>query len=469
MARASTEEVAWTAPGPQQEESMSSEWGAGTCFSTYEIESRLSTGGMAELWRATTKGVVGFERRIVIKTMLTTLQQESDLVEMFIREASLAARLSHPNIVDVIDFGQIDGRYFIAMEYVPGLSLRVAQKQLVARGERLAVPAALHIMRDVCEALEHVHELEDADGPLGLIHCDLSPENVVVETNGTSKLIDFGAARPTARAPVPRRFVGKVRYAAPEQIRLERDDCRSDIYSAGVVLYECLTGSRAFKGSDADVVKAVLMGSGCDPRVRVPDLPATVAELVMRATAQHPGDRFAGASEMGTALARCIVELGAPNKVRAVTGALSALPAFRSDVPGAFSAPVYSDGLPELVDPSDGSSTSAPEIALTGSDLLEPSATIPSGSMPGAQTAGDTAPMSLPIPPEAFQPQTATAKELFDRGLRLRVEGHGDLALETWERALALAPENLVYQAYVHRLREELGNVRKDWSAIPRQ
>jgi serine/threonine-protein kinase len=305
---------------------------------------------MAELWRATTKGVLGFERRIIIKTMLTKLQGESDLVEMFIREASLAARLSHPNIVDVIDFGQIDGRYFIAMEYVPGMSLRMAQKQLIARGDRLAVPAALHIMRDVCEALEHVHELEDADGPLGLIHCDLSPENIVVCTNGTSKLIDFGAARTAARTPVPRRFVGKVRYAAPEQIRLERDDCRSDIYSAGVILHECLIGARAFTGSDADVIKEVTSGSGCDPRVRVPELPAAIADLVKRATAQHPADRFAGAREMGTALARCIVELGVPDKVRAVTGALSALPAFRCDVPGSFAAPVYADGLPEIVD-----------------------------------------------------------------------------------------------------------------------
>ena len=331
----------------------SAEWGAGTRFSSYEIDSRLSIGGMAEVWRARIKGVEGFERRIVIKTMLTEVQRQPDLVEMFVNEAALAARLSHPNIVDVIDFGQIDGRYFIAMEYVPGLSLRAVQKQLSAHGLRLAVPAALHIVRDACEALEHVHELEDMNGPLGLIHRDLSPENIVVSTNGTSKLIDFGAARATARTPLPRRFVGKMRYAAPEQIRLEQEDGRSDIYSAGVILCEALTGKRAFSGSDADVVQAVTSGSGCDPRVWIPDLDPMIAELVKKATAQHPDDRFAGAREMGTALARCIADLNAPNKERAVTGALSALPAFDAKARASTSAPVYANGLPGAVDRSD--------------------------------------------------------------------------------------------------------------------
>src|SRR5215203_4166414 len=118
-------------------------WTPGTQFSSYEIESLLATGGMAEVWRAKMKGLAGFEKRVVIKTMLTSLQHRPELVEMFVTEASLAARLSHPNIVDVFDFGQLEGRYFIAMSYVPGLTLRAVHKRTVGRGERLPIAASL--------------------------------------------------------------------------------------------------------------------------------------------------------------------------------------------------------------------------------------------------------------------------------------------------------------------------------------
>ena len=263
-------------------------WVAGTRFSSYEIESLLATGGMAEVWRANMKGVAGFEKRVVIKTMLTSLQHRQELVDMFVAEASLAARLSHPNIVDVFDFGQLEGRYYIAMSYVPGLTLRSVHRRLAARGQRLPLGAALHIVRDVCEALQHVHELEDGTGALGLVHRDLSPDNVIISTSGTAKLIDFGAARATARTPPNHLFVGRFRYAAPERVRNEGEDCRSDVYSAGIVLYECLTGARPFTGSDAEVVKAVTAAHGCDPREKLPSLPANIAELVEEGHRQRP-------------------------------------------------------------------------------------------------------------------------------------------------------------------------------------
>ena len=138
---------------------LSSDWQAGTHFSRYEIDSKLATGGMAEVWRAKLKGVRGFEKRIVIKTMLPHLAGRPDLVEMFINEATLAPAFSHPNIAHVFDFGQLEGRYFIAMEYVPGVTLRFAHKRMLARGELLPMAAMLHVMIDVCEALHEVHEL----------------------------------------------------------------------------------------------------------------------------------------------------------------------------------------------------------------------------------------------------------------------------------------------------------------------
>jgi serine/threonine-protein kinase len=451
-------------------------WVPGTRFSNYEIESLLATGGMAEVWRAKMKGVAGFEKRVVIKTMLTSLQHRRELVDMFVSEASLAARLSHPNIVDVFDFGQLEGRYFIAMSFVPGLTLRSVHRRMRVRHERLPVAAALHIARDLCEALQHVHELEDGSGPMGLIHRDLSPDNVIVSTSGTAKVIDFGAARATSRTPPSQLFVGRYRYAAPERVRHEGEDGRSDVYSAGIVLYECLTGMRPFNGSDAEVVKAVVASRGCDPRGRVPSLPGNVAELVKKATAYDPRDRFGSAREMGAAIARALLQIGASSKERDVTAALSAL----LDAEGKSRE---SEAVPQPVESTNPSDSDA-VLALSEVEMLEASGPIRAPEAPTLVPEGDTERISLPLPPEAFPPPrhpTAAnlidavrsaaalepgrnplerAVELFDLGLGLRAQQRYDEALEAWREALALAPENLVYQASVQRLSAQLANRR---------
>ena len=458
-------------------------WVAGTQFSTYEIESLLATGGMAEVWRAKMKGVAGFEKRVVIKTMLTSLQHRPELVEMFVSEASLAARLNHPNIVDVFDFGQLEGRYYIAMSYVPGLTLRSVHRLMLARRERLPIAAALHIARDVCEALQHVHELEDGSGTLGLVHRDLSPDNVIISTSGTAKLIDFGAARATARTPPNQLFVGRFRYAAPESVRHEGEDCRSDVYSAGVVLYECLTGVRPFNGSDPEVVRAVTASQACDPRVAMPSLPANVAELVKKATANDPRDRFASARQMGAAIARSLLQIGAGSKEREVTAALSALLEAEGGTP-----PTSWDreGIPQAVGETTAPGSDA-VLSLSEAEMFEASGPIHKSDVPGFMPDAATERISLPLPPEAFPPprsgvvaapmagtnltdavrNAATlgaernplerAVQLFDLGMALRAQHRYLEALEAWEQALALAPDNLVYQANAKRLRAQLG------------
>ena len=145
----STNVTGSTAVGLSDTRGMTTDWQAGTHFSRYEIDSKLATGGMAEVWRAKLKGVRGFEKRIVIKTMLPQLAGRPDLVEMFINEATLASAFSHPNIAHVFDFGQLEGRYFIGMEYVPGVKLRFAHKRMVGRGELLPMATTLHVMIDV--------------------------------------------------------------------------------------------------------------------------------------------------------------------------------------------------------------------------------------------------------------------------------------------------------------------------------
>jgi serine/threonine-protein kinase len=461
-------------------------WAAGTQFSTYEIESLLATGGMAEVWRAKMKGVAGFEKRVVIKTMLTKLQHRQELVDMFVAEASLAARLSHPNIVDVFDFGQLEGRYYIAMSYVPGLTLRSVHRRLVTRAQRLPIAAALHIVRDVCEALQHVHELEDASGPLGLVHRDLSPDNIIISTSGAAKLIDFGAARATARTPPNQLFVGRFRYAAPERVRNQGEDCRSDVYSAGIVLYECLTGARPFSGSDGEVVKAVTAAKGCDPREKVPSLPANIAELVKKATANDPRDRFTSARQLGSALARALLQIGAASKEREVTAALSALLQAEADslTTGEREAIPYLIGSSSNTEPDTHSNSG---LALSEVEMLEASGPIRKTDVPMPVPDAQTERISLPLPPEAFRPHPATpspvagtaanmtdavrdaaafgsarnplerAVEMFDLGIALRAQHRYAEALEAWEQALELAPDNLVYQANVKRLKAQLG------------
>ena len=472
MVRADEEPVGDTPPA----------WVPGSRFSNYEIESLLATGGMAEVWRAKMKGVEGFERRVVIKTMLPKLQHRSQLVDMFVSEASLSARLSHPNIVDVFDFGQLEGRYFIAMSYVPGLTLREVHRQLLLRRERMSVAAALHIGRDICEALQHIHELEDGSGPLGLVHRDLSPDNIIISTSGTAKLIDFGAARATARTPPNQLFVGRFRYAAPERVRHEGEDCRSDVYSAGVVVYECLTGVRPFSGTDAEVVRDVTASACCDPRARIPDLPANVAEMVKMATARDPRDRFASARQFGSAIARALLQIGASSREREVTAALSAVLENEAQAMSQDEA----EAVPRAVDPSNPSDSSG-VLALSEVEMLEASGPIRRPEVPERVPEADTRRIDLPLPPEAFRSHTDVAAvpalvtgaasltdavrlaagadgrspeeravELFDLGVALRAKGCYREALDAWQGALALAPDNLVYQANVQRLRAQL-------------
>jgi len=483
-----------------------SPWLPGTEFSKYEIDSRLAAGGMAEVWRAKIKGAQGFEKRIVIKTMHTALQSRPELAQMFIGEAAVAAQLSHSNIVHVFDFGLFEGRTFIAMEYVPGVTLRIAHKRMVARGERLPVTTVLHVMMDVCDALEHVHAAADGRGTLGLVHRDVSPDNVIISTSGSAKLIDFGAARATARTPPTPVFVGKYRYAAPERIRKAGEDCRSDVYSAGVILYECLAGKRPFDGTDAEVIAAVLAGNGCDPRARVPTIPTRLAEVVVKATAQNPADRFASARELRAALAVCLEESGGASKERDVTAALADLletPAAPDPTVSFASAPDV-EAVPEAIGGAgdDERTSSDAEIALCEVEILEASGPIRKLAEPPPPPRG--APPARPLPKLApLQPQAGSpdlppvsifaapaaaagaavrgwrttsqarspeverstrerAVALFDRGLELRRGGRYGEALDAWEKALALAPDNRIYQANVQRLRTELGRLRAE-------
>jgi serine/threonine-protein kinase len=254
---------------------------------------------MAEVWRARVLGVESFQKDIVIKTMRPELADTPDLVRMFINEAEIAARMNHPGMVQVFDFGQYEGRYFIAMEYVPGRSLRQLGRSFRLKQRRLPRAFFLRSMLDVVRALGYGHGLTENGAPIGFVHRDVSPENVMVSYAGATKLIDFGAAA-TANSPPPSSsVVGKLRYLSPERLRGNVGDARSDLYSVGIMLYEYLTGVSPFDGQD--MVKKIIEGQAPDIATKVNVSPA-VARVVRRAMAPDLRKRYGWADRLADEL-----------------------------------------------------------------------------------------------------------------------------------------------------------------------
>jgi predicted hydrocarbon binding protein len=266
----------------------------------YEIISRLAIGGMAEVWLARTGGRRG--RKLVLKTMLPARAASPELVRMFETEAAIGARLEHPNLVSVVDSGRIDDRFFIAMEHIDGVNLRQLVARLQKLERRMPLPVLLGLVSDVCRGLHSAHNLRDRSGPLQFIHRDVSPENIMVTRTGCAKLIDFGAARTTRLWHSASRFVGKLGYVAPERIAGQGEDLRCDIYSLGVVLYECLAGVRPFDGPEETLVARILAGHPRPLAELVPGVPAELDRITRKALAGKPADRYASAAALAADL-----------------------------------------------------------------------------------------------------------------------------------------------------------------------
>jgi serine/threonine protein kinase len=257
----------------------------------YELLGLLATGGMAEVHVAKQHGVEGFTRLVAIKRILQGRDYEGDLVAMFLEEARLAAHLRHPNVVVVHDCGVLDGRYFLAMELVHGADVRT----LLETGPRLERDEAIAIAIGACAGLHHAHEQRDADGkPLGIIHRDVSPSNVLISYDGGVKVADFGIARAADRQSwtAPGSVRGKVGYLSPEQVRDEVLDRRSDVFALGLLLYELVTGVRAYDGPVAKVLTRVLAGPPDPPSMHDPLVPAELEAIILRAVAHDREARY---------------------------------------------------------------------------------------------------------------------------------------------------------------------------------
>jgi len=267
----------------------------------YELLGEIGAGGMATVHLGRAVGPAGFERLVAVKVCHPNLREDEELVRMFLDEARLAARIHHPNVVSTIDVGDEESLYLV-MEYIEGGSLA----QLLAAVGPLPVGVCLRIVGDVLSGLHAAHETAGSDGrPLGLVHRDVSPQNVLVGVDGVARLSDFGIARAEARLAVTRQgvFKGKLAYAAPELYPGHVVTRRSDVFAASVVLWEALTGRSLFGApTQAEVLHALLFRVVPPPSEVRPDLPAALDALVLRGLARDPAERWATAGELADAL-----------------------------------------------------------------------------------------------------------------------------------------------------------------------
>jgi serine/threonine protein kinase len=288
-----------------------------TPFGKYYLLDRIGVGGMAEVFLAVAMGPEGFQRRLVIKRMLPHLSRDRAFVKMFIDEAKLSGLLSHPNLVNIFEFGQIEESFFIAMEHVHGETLLALKQKLVDMNRQAPVAASLAIAREVCLGLDYAHSLESTTGqPLGIVHRDISPSNLMLSFHGGVKILDFGIARITEEMRETKTQAGtvkgKVSYMSPEQLRMEEVDGRSDIFSVGIVLHEMLTGQRLFKSNnDYGGARMVMEAPVALPSSVNPEVPAAVDPIVMRALERNRDARYQTAGEMAEDLSRALVEMRA--------------------------------------------------------------------------------------------------------------------------------------------------------------
>ena len=268
----------------------------------YVLHERIAVGGMAEIYRATRSGPGDFAKSVAIKMVLPDLNRDAQFVQMFLQEARLAAQLASPRLVQVFDFGERAGQHYLVMEHVDGVDLA----ELLSHCGPLPIAVGLHIGRQLCAALADLHEALGASGqPLGIVHRDISPGNVLLSLGGDVKLGDFGVAKARVGAVRTARGLvkGKLAYLSPEQARGDELDSRADLYGAGLVLFEVLTGQRYLSvDGEAELLRAAAAPVWRPPTELRPELPAGLDDVLARALAVEPTRRFASAQLLDRAL-----------------------------------------------------------------------------------------------------------------------------------------------------------------------
>jgi serine/threonine-protein kinase len=386
----------------------------------YELVSRLALGGMAEVFLAKAAGPMGFEKTLVVKRILSHLAEDPTFVQMFLSEARLAAQLNHPNIVQIFDFGEADGEYFLAMEYIDGPNLRALVKKARAVGQPLPPALCARIIACACEGLSFAHDFQDptTGEPLGLIHRDISSDNILVSRQGAVKVVDFGIAKAAGQSHHTQAGVikGKVSYLSPEQIRGRPLDRRVDVYALGVVLYELLTGRKPFDAkTDASLMQAILSEPVTPAVKHRPELPVPLQRILERALAKDRERRYPNCRAFQLELEEFILSTGKPvgsyelsqfiTQLSSPNGLPSSAWKDTGEIPAQASTREEPDTLPAqppaIVYPSSGADSGPSKLpskwipALVGAALL-----MAGGGYLAGSSTGRAEPFPLP-PPEA--------------------------------------------------------------------
>lgn len=284
----------------------------------YALFDELASGGMATVHLGRLLGPVGFSRTVAIKRLHPQHAKDPEFVTMLLDEARLAARIRHPNVVATLDVVATEGEVFLVMEYVEGESLAYVARLLRKNGDRIPPQFAAHIVTGALHGLHAAHEAKSDHGePLGLVHRDVSPQNILIGIDGVPRVLDFGVAKAAGRLQTTDqgRIKGKLGYMAPEQLAAKPVTRKTDIFAAGIVLWEALTGKRLFRGEDpAEIVGRVLNAPIQSTRELAPDIPEALDAIVMRALARRPEQRFDTALEMAEAI-EAAAGLVAPRQV----------------------------------------------------------------------------------------------------------------------------------------------------------
>lgn len=407
-----------------------------TYLGKYRLIAMLGRGGMATVHLAIMHGPSGFNKLVVLKQIHTEYAEDPEVMGMFLDEARLAARLSHPNVVQTNEVGQDGGRHFMAMEYLDGQPLNRVLHRLGAHGG-LPLKMHLQIIVDLLGGLHHAHELADYDGsPLGVVHRDINPQNIFVTYDGVVKVVDFGVAK--ARSSVVQtRFgivKGKISYMAPEQARSELVDRRADIFAVGVMLWEAVTRTRPWKGvTEMAVMKSLVHGEFPALRGAAPDVPEALEAIITKALAPSRDDRYATAAALQTDLEAYLESTGERVSARELSRLVSDI--FASDrvaIKAVVEAQLRGGGasshLP-MIDP-----TTTPDICIKRHGSVAPQRE-PAGSDPTGRPTG----------PSAFATSVSEASPVVPRTRDLRV----------WVGALALATASAALGLWLHGARGE--------------
>src|SRR4051812_44832100 len=280
-------------------------------FGKYTLIRKIGTGGMAEVFLARTTVAQGLNKTLVIKKIHTAYAKSRQFVTMFVDEAKIALGLNHPNIVQVFDFGAVADTYFLAMEHVEGVDLLQLLQEAAKARQRLTYGLSAYIVQQLAKGLDYAHRKTDEFGqPLGIVHRDVSPQNILLSWDGSVKIVDFGIARARDVHEEDGVIKGKYAYMSPEQARGEPVDCRSDVFAAGIVLFELVCARPLFHGKGKDALDRVRSGGIPLPSELAPELPESLDRIILRALSFHRADRFQTARDLQHELGKFLLEWG---------------------------------------------------------------------------------------------------------------------------------------------------------------